>query len=199
MSATRLLVLGGVRLYGRAHGYRLGTDLLAWGVEQWANVKWGSIYHALRKLASEGLLTANQIEDWPGRVDYEITARGEAEFFRLLRDALKEPDQHPEMLAAGVAMLPALTRGEAIDLLRERLAVLERERSEIVNALDKPSPPGIPDHTTELYCLWMSFADSQVVWTRGLIERLENGAYVMAGEAGHTFGAHDGGKQSDPS
>ena len=188
MSATRLLVLGGVRLYGRAHGYRLGVDLLAWGVEEWANVKWGSIYHALRKLASEGLLSATQIEDWPGRVDYEITARGDAEFFRLLRDALKEPDRHPEMLAAGVAMLPALTRSEAIALLQDRLATLEQGRGEIVAALDHPASPDIPEHVTELYCLWMSLADSQVVWTRGLIERLENGAYVMAGEPDYAFG-----------
>ncbi|MGE0540626.1 MAG: PadR family transcriptional regulator [Dehalococcoidia bacterium] len=188
MSATRLLVLGGVRIYGRAHGYRLGVDLLSWGVEQWANVKWGSIYHALRKLASEGLLTATQFEKWPGRVDYEITARGEAEFFRLLRDALKQPNHHPEMLAAGVAMLPALTRDEAVALLRARLATLEQERGEIVSALDQPGPSDLPSHIAELYCLWMSFASSQVEWTRGLIERLENGAYVMAGEDGHPFG-----------
>jgi DNA-binding PadR family transcriptional regulator len=189
MSATRLLVLGGVRMYGRAHGYRLGIDLLSWGVEQWANVKWGSIYHALRKLAAEGLLMATQIEEWPGRVDYEITERGEVEFFRLLRDALRQPDHHPEMLAAGVAMLPALARGDAIALLKERLATLEQERGEIVSALDQPGPPNLPGHIGELFCLWMSFAGSQVDWTRGLIERLENGAYVMAGEADHAFGA----------
>jgi DNA-binding PadR family transcriptional regulator len=191
MSATRLLVLGGVRMYGRAHGYRLGVDLLARGVEQWANVKWGSIYHALRKLASEGLLTATQIEEWPGRVDYEITVRGEAEFFRLLRDALRRPDHHPEMLAAGVAMLPALARDEAVALLNERLATLEQERGEIVRTLDRPGPSDLPDHVRELYCLWISFADSQVGWTRGLIERLEHGAYVMAGEGDNTSGTPD--------
>jgi hypothetical protein len=32
----------------RVHGYRVGHDPLSWGAGEWANVKWGSIYHALR-------------------------------------------------------------------------------------------------------------------------------------------------------
>ena len=48
VSATRLLVLGVVRGSGHMHGYRVGADLLSWGAGEWANVKWGSIYRALR-------------------------------------------------------------------------------------------------------------------------------------------------------
>lgn len=199
MSATRLLVLGMVRMYGRAHGYRVGADLLAWGVEEWANVKWGSIYHALRKLAAEGLLDATQIEEWPGRVDYVITERGVAEFFRLLREALTEPNHHIEMLAAGVAMLPALTRAEAIAILTQRLRALEAVRGDVTNALEQPTDGGIPAHVRELYCLWTSLTSSQTEWTLALIERLENGAYYMAGEEGHTFGTPATRSNPDPS
>lgn len=39
VAATRLLVLGVVRGYGRAHGYLVGTDLLGWEADRWANVK----------------------------------------------------------------------------------------------------------------------------------------------------------------
>ncbi len=56
MSATRLLVLGVVRVHGQAHGYRAGRELMDWGAEEWANVKWGSLYHALRKLSEQGRL-----------------------------------------------------------------------------------------------------------------------------------------------
>jgi DNA-binding PadR family transcriptional regulator len=65
MSATRLLVLGIVRGYGRAHGYRVGNDLVSWGADEWANVKWGSIYHALRALTQSGFLLGQN--DIPGR------------------------------------------------------------------------------------------------------------------------------------
>ncbi|OLT29722.1 hypothetical protein BJF83_10045 [Nocardiopsis sp. CNR-923] len=35
MSATRLLVLGVVRMHGRAHGYRVGRELMSWGADAW--------------------------------------------------------------------------------------------------------------------------------------------------------------------
>lgn len=179
MSATRLLVLGVVRGYGRAHGYLIGSDLLSWGAGEWANVKWGSIYHALKQLTRAELLR----EDWPvpGRTDYELTERGEAEFLRLLRDALRRPDPRPDTLAAGLALLPALPRDEAVALLRERLAALEARRD---GAREQADRWGEPEHVRELFGLWVHSAESAADWTRGLIGRLEGGAYRMVGEPG---------------
>src|SRR4030081_1520190 len=119
MSATRLLVLGIGRGYGRAHGYRVGNDLLSWGADEWANVKWGSIYHALRSLTQAGFLLDH--DEVPTRTDYELTERGEQEFMRLLRDALRRPHPRPDLVGAALAMLPSLPRAEAVALLRERL------------------------------------------------------------------------------
>jgi hypothetical protein len=36
VSATRLLVLGAVRIFQPAHGYLVRRELLSWGVENWA-------------------------------------------------------------------------------------------------------------------------------------------------------------------
>lgn len=177
MSATRLLVLGVVRGYGRAHGYRIGTDLSSWGAEEWANVKWGSIYHALRSLTGAGLVLDH--DDVPGRTDYELTARGESEYRRLLRDAVRRPQSRPDQLAAALAMLPSLRRDEAVGLLRERLAALEEIRDKAQAQLDSRSDG---PHWFELFGLWRHTAAGGVDWTAGLIARLEAGAYPMAGE-----------------
>jgi DNA-binding PadR family transcriptional regulator len=179
MSATRLLVLGVVRGYGRAHGYLIGNDLLSWGAGEWANVKWGSIYHALKQLTKEGLLVDETVP--PGRTDYELTPKGEAEFQKLLRDALRRPETRPDQLAAGLALLPSLTRADAVALLTERLAALETRRDA---ARKQAGDWGDPPHVRELYGLWEHSADSGVEWTRGLVERLEGGAYPMADEPG---------------
>lgn len=178
MSATRLLVLGVVRGYGRAHGYLIGNDLLAWGADRWANVKWGSIYHALKQLAKAGSLT----EDWtsvPSRTEYELTEKGEAEFQKLLRAAIKHPEHRPDMLGAGLALLPSLSRSDAITLLKERLAALEADRDDARVQARKARGP---EHMGELYTLFEQSAEAGADWTRGLIERLEAGAYPMAGE-----------------
>lgn len=185
MSATRLLVLGVVRGFGRAHGYLIRTELVGWGAESWANIKWGSLYHALRKLAEEGLLTATDVDEIAARVDYEITARGEAEFFRLLKAALREPDPRPDMLAAGLSLLPALSRAEAIELLEVRLRTLRHTRDE--NQAQGDTWASTP-HIQELFGLWAHTAMGGVRWTEQTIERLRSGKYLMAGEPGAVFG-----------
>jgi DNA-binding PadR family transcriptional regulator len=174
-----LLVLGVVRGYGRAHGYLIGNDLLSWGAGEWANVKWGSIYHALKQLTKSGFL----IEEWqkPSRTDYVLTERGEEEFRRLLGDAITRPEHRPDLLGAGLALLPALSRDEAITLLEGRLAALEAARDA---ALAERRVPGRPGHVQELFGLWEHNADSGIAWTRGLVERLRAGAHPMAGEPG---------------
>jgi DNA-binding PadR family transcriptional regulator len=179
VSATRLLVLGIVRGYGRAHGYRIGNDLLSWGADEWANVKWGSIYHALRALTDGGFLLDHN--DIPGRTEYELTERGEAEYTKLLQDALRRPQPRPDFLGAALAMLPSLPRDEAIALLRKRLAALEEARDKARAQVDALVDP---PHVRELFGLWEHNSASSVEWARGLIERLEAGAYQMAGEPG---------------
>ncbi|MFC7327999.1 PadR family transcriptional regulator [Marinactinospora rubrisoli] len=191
MSATRLLVLGVVRGQGRAHGYLVGRELLSWGAEHWANVKWGSIYHALKQLTKEGKLRAGAEpgDSAPGRTVYELTGEGEAEFLRLLRDALSSADHRPDVLGAGLAMLPALPRAEAIALLRHRLDELEATLGRLSAMLDRSRARETPPHVPELYGLWVDTARGGAEWTRRLIGRLEAGAYAMAGEEGAAFGA----------
>ncbi|MEU3015960.1 PadR family transcriptional regulator [Nocardiopsis sp. NPDC007018] len=194
MSATRLLVLGVVRIHGRAHGYRVGRELMGWGVEEWANVKWGSLYHALRKLSEQGKLREFVAEgEASGRTSYEVTEDGEAEFHRLLRKALSSTEDEA-LLCAGVTLMIALTRAEAIGLLRQRLARLEEDEAELRASMDLPdSEWGKPPHVRELFRFWSYSLDSGTAWTRQLISSLEAGRYVMADD-----GPDDGPRRLGP-
>lgn len=179
MSATRLLVLGAVRMHRTAHGYLVNSELDAIGAQDWAKLKSGSIYHALRQLTKDGLLRATQIEEWPGRVDHEITEEGEKEFARLLRDAIRRPDPRPDLFASGLSFLSELTRTEALELLDDRLRALEEEREEVAARI---AAAGDSEQLAELFDMLKESADHNVEWTRGLIRRLESGAHRMAGE-----------------
>ncbi|WP_431042987.1 PadR family transcriptional regulator [Streptomyces sp. P1-3] len=187
MSAIRLLVLGAVRQHGRAHGYQVRNDLEFWGAHEWSNAKPGSIYHALKQMAKQGLMIAHDVAPstagGPPRTEYELTDAGEAEFFQLLRQALARHDQKIDELTAGVGFIVDLPRAEAIALLKERVAALERWRAEVTQHWVPPDGgPGEWGHIGEIMKLWVHSSDSGAEWTRGLIERLEAGAYVMAGE-----------------
>lgn len=69
MSAIRLLVLCAVRQHGRAHGYQIRNDLEYWGAHEWSSAKPGSIYHALKQMAKQGVLIAHEVAPstaaWP--------------------------------------------------------------------------------------------------------------------------------------
>src|SRR5687768_5884957 len=103
MSTVRLLVLGIVRRHGETHGYAVHRELMSWRVDTWTRVKPPSIYHAIKQLDREGLLSGSEPQDspqGPARVSYRITAEGERVFFHLLEAALRNPDI--EELGAGV-------------------------------------------------------------------------------------------------
>ncbi|MFD7865683.1 PadR family transcriptional regulator [Streptomyces sp. NPDC057682] len=186
MSAIRLLVLGAVRQHGRAHGYQVRNDLEYWGAHEWSNAKPGSVYHALKQLAKQGMLLAHEVAPstvgGPPRTEYEITARGTEEYLSLLRAALTSYDQKMDVLSAGIGFIVDLERSEAVALLRQRLENLAVWRAAVTEHYIPQDGPEAVGHIGEVMNLWVHSADAGAEWTRGLIARIEGGAYVFAGE-----------------
>ncbi|MGW1885765.1 PadR family transcriptional regulator [Streptomyces sp. NPDC001970] len=186
MSAIRLLVLGAVRQHGRAHGYQVRNDLEYWGAHEWSNAKPGSIYHALKQMAKQGLLHAHEIAPstagGPPRTEYEVTEQGTAEYFALLRESLTSYDQNMDVLSAGIGFIVDLGRREAVELLQERVRRIEEWRASVTEYYTPEEGPESLGHIGEIMNLWVHSADAGAAWTRGLIERVEGGAYTFAGE-----------------
>ncbi|MFE6892203.1 PadR family transcriptional regulator [Streptomyces sp. NPDC057694] len=191
MSAIRLLVLNAVRQHGRAHGYQVRSDLEYWGAHEWSNAKPGSVYHALKQMAKQGLLlaheTAPSTAGGPPRTEYEITGRGDEEYLRLLRAALVSYDQKPELLVAALGGMVDLPRAEVVALLKERLRSIGAWRSTVTGYYTPEEGPERLGHIGEIMNYWVHSADFGTEWTEGLIGRIEGGAYVFAGEAGEPF------------
>ena len=184
MSATKLLVLGIVHLSGGAHGYQVRSELQSWGAESWAKIKPGSIYHALKKAAADGLLTehAEPGNSGPERVLYRVTARGRDEIVELVRDGLRRTHD-ADMLNASIAMLPMLTRTDAIAQVNERVARLEAELVGQAKGWENPNPD-IPEHVRDQAELWAGHARTELEWAKSLSKRLAEGAYTMADDPG---------------
>ncbi|MET7618439.1 PadR family transcriptional regulator [Streptomyces sp. NPDC005408] len=200
MSAIRLLVLGAVRQHGRAHGYQVRNDLEYWGAHEWSNAKPGSIYHALKQMAKQGLLHAHEIAPstagGPPRTEYEITEKGNEEFFQLLRESLTAYDQKMDVLSAGIGFIVELTREEAVALLKERVRGLEEWRSSVTEYYTPEEGPESIGHIGEIMNMWVGSADFGAEWTRGLILRIEEGAYVFAGEGERFVGVLGEGEEN---
>ncbi|MEV1128400.1 PadR family transcriptional regulator [Agromyces sp. NPDC049794] len=183
MTATRLLILGAVRERGVAHGYQVRRDLQSWGAQLWGSIQQGSIYHGLRKLRDDGLLveTAAEAAGGPARTSYSVTEAGEVAFRDLLETALSSEEPDLAMTIAGIGFMTELTRERAIELLHARVDAYVEWRSRVVGEYERHSDEDWQHHA-EAIKLWAYTADSALAWTNALIDRLEAGAYTMAGE-----------------
>lgn len=186
MSATRLLVLGVVRMYGQAHGYQVRRELLSWSADTWANVRPGSIYHALKQMSRERLLAEVTVEEGdsgPERTVYRLTDDGETEFGVLLTRALAEPERGQDSLSAAVTFLTALPRERAIALLRLRSTRLGGQLAGVREATEVDGPR--PAHIAEAYRLWALTIEAHLRWVADLVDRLSAGEYAMADDPDH--------------
>lgn len=187
LKPVRLLVLGALRRRGRAHGYQVRADLEAWGAHEWSTATSGSVYHALKSMAGQGFLatyeTVPSDAGGPPRIEYQLTGKGEKEYFDLLRQSLSAPQPSLDVLAAAVGLIEDLPRDQALQMLRDRAHAMDEWRESITTHV----PTGIDLDTWgpvgEVLTLWLTTVDDGATWTHRLIRRLEEGDFTMAGES----------------
>ncbi|WP_433269495.1 PadR family transcriptional regulator [Actinosynnema sp. CS-041913] len=186
MSAVRLLVLGAVLRRGRAHGYQVRADLEAWGAHEWSSATSGSVYHALKAMAGQGLLLVHETTPseagGPPRMEYELTGEGRQTYLTMLRKGLSSRDPRLDLLAAAVGLIEDLPRAEALDLLRRRAQAMDQWRASIVEQVPPDTDLDTWGPVGDVIGLWLHTAQSRAEWTHRLIRRLEEGAYRMADE-----------------
>jgi len=193
VSATRLLVLGVIRIMQPVHGYDVRRELLTWRLEELANVKPGSIYGAIRTLERDSCIAVHSRESEdsrPERTSYVLTGEGEKEFHLLLRSAWWTVGQAAEPLIPALTLMLFLPREELMAALQARLGQLQGALS--ANAFTRGSirdgatgaDGEIPEHVREILDFITGRTRAELDWTQGLLRRLRAGTYHFAGEEG---------------
>ncbi|MBN1190610.1 MAG: PadR family transcriptional regulator [Dehalococcoidales bacterium] len=138
MANIRLVILGILGRYPM-HGYEI-KHIIEDHMGDWTDIKFGSIYFALSKLAEDGAIEVDKETregNRPSRIVYRITEKGRHEFLRLLRELWSGEDDTLYAFDIGVFFMRSLPLPEAEKLLDERidktkrkLVYLEHHRSE---------------------------------------------------------------------
>lgn len=184
-STTRLLILGVVRIFQPVHGYEIRRELKSWQAEDWASVKPGSIYNALKTLTAEGLLEVvgvDQVGGRPERTTYQLTVPGEEEFRGLLRHAWWDVKHVTDPLMAGVSFLGLTPRSEAIAALEERITKIRSQLRFSELMIEQHDPRESPEHVREMMRLMAARMSSEIAWAEALIARLKAGEYATLGD-----------------
>jgi DNA-binding PadR family transcriptional regulator len=180
-----MMILGLVQMMQPVHGYDVRRELLSWNADKWANVQPGSIYHALRKLAEEGLLTevaTEQVGGRPARTTYEITSKGSAEFITLLRNNWWNLATPPDPFMAAFSFLPALSRTEAAAALRNRATQLRAGIQQLQAAMTADWVDFKPTYVNWMWELAIDRSEAEIAWCERVAQRVEGGeSYVPPG------------------
>jgi len=174
------MILGLVRWMQPVHGYDVKRELESWQADEWTTIATGSIYHALRKLAEDGLLeevSTEQVGARPARTTYRCTAKGEQEFEELLRRYWWNYETPTDPFQAGFAFLPALPADEAVAALRNRARLLrlvvDTHRFAIASDWVRKTKP---NHVAWMFELIIDRLEVEVAWCERIATRIEGGA-----------------------
>lgn len=162
-----LLLLGLLRRHDM-HGYQL-AEFIERDLNSCTNLKKSTAYFLLDKMAQQGWVTPYEAQEGnrPQRRIYHITALGETQFQRLLRQNLATYYEPTFTGDVGLAFLDALPPAEVVALLRERLDRLAEQRARYVT---------IPTHVGPSQLLidhQVRHLESEIDWVASVISLLD--------------------------
>jgi DNA-binding PadR family transcriptional regulator len=176
------MILGLVRWMQPVHGYDVRRELLSWSADRWAHIQPGSIYHALRRLADEGLLrevATEQVGARPARTTYEVTPKGVEEFETLLRQQWWQVVPPADPFLVAFSFLPALPRSEAAAALRNRAGQLRGEVEQLRVALGSDWARRKPAFVDWMWELAIDRAETEIRWCERVAERVAAGVSYL--------------------
>jgi len=111
--------------------------------ELWSDVRPGSLYGALHRLAAEGLiepLRTEQSGNLPARTVYAITDEGRRELKALRAEALCEVGLRPDPVDLAIAMSGDLDEDTLRGYVEDRIKALSAQASQFTRQRDRAWP-----------------------------------------------------------
>jgi len=143
VNPTRLFVLGALAKRGPMYGHQLRRDARMDRAELWSDVRPGSLYGALHRLAAEGLiepLRTEQAGHLPARTVYAITAEGRRELEVLRAEAWLEAGLRPDPVDLALAMSSDLDEDTLRGYLEDRIRALSAQAAQFDHHRDRAWP-----------------------------------------------------------
>jgi DNA-binding PadR family transcriptional regulator len=143
VNPTRLFVLGALARRGPMYGHQLRRGARLDRADLWSDVRPGSLYGALHRLADEGLIEAVRTEQdgrMPARTVYAITAEGRRELRALRAEAFGPAGLRPDPVDLALVMSGDLDEDIIRGHLDDRIRALSAQAAGIARLRDRAWP-----------------------------------------------------------
>ncbi|GAA4441477.1 PadR family transcriptional regulator [Phytohabitans houttuyneae] len=159
------------------HPYELASVLRARGKDHSIKIKWGSLYTVMQNLEKHGFVEATGTTREgrrPERTVYAITPAGLAEVRDWLRELVGVPEREFPRFEAALAEIGVLPPDEVVELLEQRLRILDAELAEGRVALG-----GLAQGLPRVFLIEMEYhmamVGAEIEWIRGLLQEIREG------------------------
>lgn len=173
------IALGALELLheGPRHPYEIHQTMQEREMWQLFRLTTGSLYHTIDRLAQDGLVEAVETSREgrrPERTTYRLTEAGRDAFAERLRAMIAEPATEYPQFQVAIALLHELDIDDALVQLHRRALVLEANVAADRVVCERLTERGLPElYWTEIE-LRLRLRETELAWTRRLIERLES-------------------------
>ncbi len=177
MSAIRILLLGILNDRQPRHGYEVKQILESWNADKWANIGYGSIYFALKKMAEERFLTVLESQDEKqDKTIYQITEAGSSMFMVLLRKQWLELKPSVDPFQVALTFMQYLPKDELLTALEYRADTWRH----VIKTSNRVLPIALkdmvlPKHIDENHRLVLAHYQTELEWIEDAIEKIKNG------------------------
>ena len=173
---ARLFVLGTLETAGPAHGHEIRRLAERIDVENWSEARIGSIYNAIRRLDTEGLIEPVRVEQQgrrPTRTVYAITATGREELASLRDKLLYEIALPSDPFDIALWVSAQMPTAELLQVIERRSAALRERQAQLRHERDRLTKAGfLPLAGELLFRHGETRIDAELRWHAEVRERL---------------------------
>jgi DNA-binding PadR family transcriptional regulator len=159
--------------------YEMASMLRERGKDNAIKINWGSFYTVVQNLEKYGFIEAVEVARegrQPERTTYQITDAGRQELTDWLRELLSVPEREHTSFEAALGESAVLPPDELIDLLRQRLAALEK-----ANGQTQAELAALETQIPRLFLIeseyFLAQRRAEQEWVRGLLREFADGAF----------------------
>jgi len=163
------LILLGILLGGKTHGYRL-HEYVTHAMDLFTDVKKSKVYYTLEKLEREGYVEHETEREGkrPERRVYQITEKGKSYFLQLLRDNLGEFKRTYFNDDIGIAFMDQLSTPEVRKLLRKKRGITQSTLQQFKE---------VPDHSGNWHYVIshnIAHLEADLAWIHNILNDLDD-------------------------
>ncbi|MCA2186362.1 PadR family transcriptional regulator [Nonomuraea cavernae] len=174
MSSVRVFILGTLARRGAMHGHQIRQSAQRDHTELWTDIKVGSLYGALHRMAGEGLIEEVRTEQegsLPARTIYEITEDGRLELESLRDAALRDTKLAPDPVDLALQLSEDVPTPILASTIRDRLGALTCKLEEW-RRLKEVAAPYLTPLETHGFDHTLMRLETEVTWHEGLLKAL---------------------------